>query len=155
MEGIHFDVSAIGLRGLDRLLAQLPAKSERRIIRRVLRDSAKRIHGKLLQNVMGGIVGIRTGRFAMGIASHEVKGQFKRGRLEYGLMLPTREQLGIPPEAKHYYPAVLEYGAPHMSARAPMRRTVDDNAQAELALIGQEIGRGVERTAKRLGMVIK
>lgn len=150
-----FDISVLGDKQLEHMLAQLPRKSQARIVRRSLRDSVKRLHSALLKNVMGSPVGIRTGRLAMAIASMQVKSKRRRNELRYAIMLPTREELGISPQDKHYYPAVLEYGAPHMPARAPMRRAVDDNAKAELATIAHEIGKGVERTARRLGMTVK
>ena len=38
---------------------------------------------------------------------------------------PTREQLGIPEDASHYYPAVLEYGTSEIPARSYMRNARD------------------------------
>ena len=77
-----------------------------------------------------------------------------RGALYYGVPLPTREQLGIPKKDRGgkkagYYPVILEYGTSRMAARPWMRPAIDDTADSEKAQIGRDIGKGIERLARK------
>ena len=70
-------------------------------------------------------------------------------RIGVGIAMPTREELAIAPADPWYYPAAVEYGHPRAPAKAPIRRAVNAHSDEELRFIGNEIGRGVEREARK------
>jgi hypothetical protein len=71
-----------------------------------------------------------------------------RDIIGYALALPERSDLGIEGD-EEYYPAILEYGHGTVPAKSYLRATIDDNATAELRRVGDDIGKGIERKARK------
>lgn len=150
------DISLLGDKELERKLAKLatPA-SQKRAVRPALRNSNKRLKAHVVANLSGQVVKPLTGRWLRATTAAKVKA-VKRSRQEIGtaFAMPTREELGIEPGDPFYYPFAVEYGHPapgreHASAKAPIRQAVNSHAREELFRIGKDIGKGIEKEAKK------
>ena len=101
----------------------------------------------VIENLSGKVLGVVTGVTRAAFKKQRVKAfPAKGGRsLRYGIELPTREELGIPPRGEpggdHYYPFALEYGTPTKPAFPFMRPAIDEHKQDEIQKIGDGIGR--------------
>lgn len=150
MANAFVDISVLGDKEVARALAKLPDKYEGKAVRPALRGSAKRLKVNVAQAYSGIIIGVRTGRTLAGFIAHKVKALPRQsGWMGAAFDFPTREELGISPDDKWFYPAVLEYGSPddpeRYPAYAPIRRTVNANEGRELGTITRDIATGVER----------
>lgn len=144
------DISMIGDKALEKKFRRLEDKVQKRIVRKALRASAKRFKARVIENVSGFPVGVRTGRYRAAIKAGKVKAiPRSRGRIGVGIPMPLRSELGISPDDKHYFPAALEYGSDTAPARPHFRPAVDEHKSEELRQIGRDIGDGIEREAKR------
>lgn len=136
------DITVLGDREIERALTRLPEREAPKIVRRAFRDSAKRLRPKI-----AAATPVDTGRLKRGMAAAKVRSAArKRGEIKVGVVMPTREELGIPPGATAYYPYVLEYGSATLG-RPPLRfvrGTVDANRESEWRQIGRDIGRHME-----------
>jgi len=144
------DITMTGADDLIRKFGNLEARLQKKVARQALRAAGKRIHDHVARNLSGGVVNILTGRLFnawMAERVHAIKRT--RGLIGVAIDLPSRDALGIDPQDKYYYPTALEYGTPRFSAKAPFRRAVDDHAAAELRIIGEQIGRGIENEARK------
>lgn len=150
------DIALLGDKELERKLAKLatPA-SQKRAVRPALRKSNKRLKAHVVANLSGRVVKPRTGRWLRATIAAKVKA-VKRSRGEIGtaFAMPTREELGIDPGYEWYYPFAVEYGHPapgreHASAKAPIRQAVNSHATEELLRIGKDVGKGIEKEAKK------
>lgn len=151
------DISIFGDKALARDLARFEPRVQKKVVRPALRRSAKRVLPYIVQAVSGTPIQPRRGFLLAGMASAQIKA-LKRSRtvMGAGVVMPTREQLGISPDDKFYWPFALEFGYTR-TKRAPvtvqpfryMRGTVDQRAPAEHTLLRADIGKGIEREAKR------
>ena len=157
----YVDIRVFGDRELERMLRQLPSyKTQKKVVRPALREAAERIHGYVLDNLRGRILHPKTFRYLSGMAAQRIHA-VPRSRYRIGVAfdMPTRAEMWIDPDDKHYYPFALEYGYDYvdkhgnrreMAPKAPIRRAVDDNRDAELHVIAYTIGQRVTREARRL-----
>lgn len=146
------DISVLGDKKLEKMLATLEPKVQKRVMRKTLRNSTKRLKVEIIKNLSGNPVHILDKRGTGGWAAQQKKVPVKalkrsRGRIGYTLPFPTREALGIASDDKFFYPAAVEYGHPRASAKAPIRTAVNSRTDLELAIIAREIGKGIEREA--------
>jgi len=148
-----FDLKMIGDKELSRKLAHLAEKGQRKVVGKAMRNSGKRVKNEVLIAMSGKILKERTGRLVNALEAMKLKTRSLRSKGLYivGLPLPTRESLDIPSKHKWYYPAALEYGSAkrNIPVFAPFRRTVDARKDSELNQIGKDVGRGLEREAKK------
>ena len=148
------DISMLGDKELQRKLNRLTGPKAKTVVRSAIRKSAKRAQRRMVANLSGNPVGVDSGRLLAAIKGAKVANASSRGTLYYGVPLPTREQLGIPKKDRGgkkagYYPVILEYGTSRMAARPWMRPAIDDTADSEKAQIGRDIGKGIERLARK------
>ncbi|NIO43785.1 MAG: hypothetical protein GTO41_28685 [Burkholderiales bacterium] len=148
-----FELKMLGDKDLSRKLSHLANKGQRKVVGKAMRNSGQRIKTKVLLALSGQILQERTGRLVNALEMQKLRSRTLRSKQMYivGLPLPTRAALRIPVDHKWYYPAALEYGSAkrNIPAFAPFRRTVDANRDAELSRIGEDIGTGIAREAKR------
>lgn len=154
------DISILGDKALERSLSQLHDRIQRKVVRQAMRKSMKRANGYVVQNLSGIPVSPDTGRWLMAQSGQKpvVDGR-SRTKIRLGVPYPTREQLGIPAGDKYFYPSAIEYGTVKsgstrkgrgpLPAFAPVRRAINENTAKEHRLIGNEIGKGIEREARR------
>jgi hypothetical protein len=150
MASKFIEIGMLGDKELARALAKLPDKAQSKAVRPALRKATKRIHVGITQAFSGIPVGMDTGRTLTAIAGvAPIKLKIKHGVVGYGILWPTRDELGISPEDEFFYPAVIEYGSAkdpeHYPARAPVRGTVNRMQGAELGTIGRDVAKGIER----------
>ncbi len=144
------DIRMIGDKKLSRKFAGLERKTQGKIVRPALRNSAKRIKPEIVKRVSGLPVGVVTGRYLAAWQKAKIRrGKGKRGLIRIGIASPTREELGISPQDPFYFPNAIEYGHEGAPPHPHMRPAVDENRGREHRLIGREIGRGIEREFKR------
>lgn len=135
-----------GSEELIRKFVQLPKAVQKKVQRPVMRRAAK-----LVQTAVKRRVPVGTGLLRKLIKVRSIK----RSRVWVGAFCrtPTRKELGIPKESKWYYPAIVEYGHSKrsgLSARPYMRSGWDATKRQVRAKVQREMGRGIERVAKRL-----
>ncbi len=163
MAGPVIDISILGDKALERSLSQLHDRIQRKVVRQALRKSMKRANGYVVQNLSGIPVSPDTGRWLMAQSAQKpvVDGR-SRTRIRLGIPYPTKEQLGIPAKDKFFWPNAIEYGTTKtrqgrgpLPAFAPVRRAINENTAKEHRLIGNEIGKGIEREARRAFAKVK
>jgi hypothetical protein len=144
------DISVFGNKALERDLASFPPGVQKKVVRPVLRRSLKRLKAHVVRNLSGHPVSPDSGRYLAAMIAAKPHA-LKRSRTRIGVAfdMPPRTELGIPPGYKWYYPAAVEYGHPRASAKAPIRRAVNAHTNEELGAMGRDIGRGIEREAKK------
>ena len=151
------DISILGDKELSRALSRLPDRIQRKVVRQSLRKSAKRANTYIGQNISGIPVSPDTGTWLMTQSAQKPQpGKRSRTGVRIELPYPTREELGISPTDKWFWPSALEYGTTKsrggrgpLPAFAPVRRAINENTAKEHQLMGTEIGRGIEREARR------
>ena len=153
-------IQVFGNRALERSLASFPVRIQKKVVRSTLRKSLKHLKAHVVRNLSGHPVSPDSGRYLAAMIAAPVRAlRRKRGQLGVGIPIPTREELGIPPEYKKgFYPFSLEYGFTRTTttggtvtvpAKAPIRRAVNAHQAEELQFMAKEIGRGIRREARR------
>lgn len=149
MASNFIDISVFGDKALQRRLQRVATTTQRKIVRQALRASAKRIKPYVLQNIQSKL-GQRTGAYYKAWKRAKIRsGATRRGMIRLGIAMPTREEFGIAPGDKYFYPAALEYGQKrgnrHVPARPHIRPAVDNNKGREFRQISRDIGRGITK----------
>ncbi len=148
------DISTFGDKALARGLARLEPRIQKKVMRQALRKSAKR----LKKHVVNNWERMKdTGRTAEAFKATKVRaGKRSRSGIRMEWPLPTKPELGIDPESDWYYPFAVEYGYTRMARapvtvppKAPIRRAVNEHTDQEHAIMGREIGKGIEREARK------
>lgn len=161
---MEIDLTLIGDKELMRKLNRLIDRAPKRVVNTAMRASAKRLRPKIAAAtpVRGEAGAWFTGRqekaggtLKRAMANAKILVLRRRNQIGVAIHMPTRAVLGIPADAKGYYPVSIEYGFMHWAsgqdipARSYIRNTVDSNAASEHAQIGRDIGKGIEREAKK------
>lgn len=144
-----FDLRLLGVPGLERKLKRLERATQRRIVRKALRESAKRVRVYVVTNLSGVKVNVDTGTLRDAFARGKIRGSTRRGVIRVGIQFPERDELGIHADDPYYYPTAVEYGHGKVPAYPYMRPAVDEHDTTERLLIGRAIGHGIEREAGR------
>ena len=142
-----FDLRLIGDRELDRKFGRLERRVQRKYVSRAFREHLKTIRSRIVANLSGDPIEPLTGRLRAAMASAKVRAQSRnpRKRIRLGLVMPTRAELNIPPAARGYYPAVLEYGREGVPPKPFMRPAIDRYRSLDVRRIGQLIYRQLRR----------
>ncbi len=143
------DISVLGQRELEKALGNIVAKTQKTIVRGALRKEAKRARSRVASYITRkGLV--RTGRMLAGYQNAKIASASRsRNLIRLGIVDPTRAELGIPANAKHYYPYALEYGKHGKGATPFIRPAIDNHKQKSFSDIGNDIGKGIERAASK------
>ncbi len=150
MAQLAVDISLTGDRALLEKLAALgkPA-TQKKAVRPALRAATKRLKAIVVSNLSGRVVTPQTGRLLAAISGEKVHAiPAKGGIIGTGFDMPRRSDLGIEGDDE-YYPAILEFGHEKAPAKSYLRAAVDDNKARELAQIGRDIGKGIEKQAAK------
>lgn len=140
-----FDISMVGDKQLEVAFNTLPMVLEKKIARRAVRATANSMRPKLARAAP-----VRTGKLRAAMEGALIRAaSSKRNMIRDGIMMPTREKLGIPQDTMTrkyaYYPYVLEYGS-HSRGIVPrmwIRGTTDREAPSEHARMRRIIQQGV------------
>lgn len=153
MASSFVDISILGDKALSRALAKLPDKAQTKALRPALRKSAKRVHVGIIQAFSGFPIGVVTGAHLTAIAAQQPKLMKKRtGHVGYFYPHPSWEDIGETRPANNPPPPaiVLEYGTDEKPALSPVRSTVNRVQGAELATIGRDVAKGIDKQWARL-----
>ena len=133
MAKLVVDIKMLGDKELEKALATWPGAVQKTTLRNALRRSGKRFKGEMVSKLSGHPVTPQTGRLKAGIEAQKVtRDSKKRDSMRYGVPLPTRAALGIPPGYEWYYPMAVEYGHKRAPPRSYIRAAVDENYANEL-----------------------
>lgn len=132
-----FDVSILGDAALTKVFQGLERKVAGKVLRPALRVAAKRIRDVARANAAPGLTGATSEHI-------RVKGSSKKGRLAVQVVTGSREDMGIPADAKYYYPSAVELGTEKMEAQPFLRPALDANRAAALGMIRAESWRRLE-----------
>ena len=136
------DISLIGDKVLQRKLKRLPIATQKKIVRKALREGGRPVLAAAQQNVP-----VRSGRTKASLKLRARKA--KRGSFGVDVRTGTRAELGIPENDPSYYPFSVEYGHGNVAAQPFMRPAMDDNRDKALRIIGKELGAGILREARK------
>ena len=149
------NIVELHVEGVAQLIAgfeTLPEKFQRKVLAKVTRASTKRLQARVIENLSGRVIKPLTGRWLRSAQAAVVRSRkFRRrsGFVGAAFPFPTRAEIGIDPKAKGFYPAAVEYGSPRMTAKAPIRRAVNDAAAFEEATMIAEMRKGVVVQARK------
>ena len=146
---VAVDISELGDEQLSKNLAQIERAVQKKIVRKALRKAAKEIilpHAKALAPV-------DTGRLRKSLKIRAAKRS--RNRIGVKLEAGTREKLGIPADAKGYYPLALELGYVNRGGQFEkpwpyMRPALYDNRAELTGRVAELIGEGIEAEAAKV-----
>ncbi len=139
------NISLLGDKALQRKLDALPNKLAKKVMRQALREGARPVLASAKANAP-----VLTGRMKKSLKLRAMKA--RRGNFGVVIMTGTREQLGIDPKDKSYYPFAVEFGFKrhNVPAHPFIRPALDDNREKSTRIIARLIGAGVLREAKAL-----
>lgn len=141
------DIRVLGVPELEKELRRLEDKTQRKIVRQALRKSAKRTKDRIIDNLSGEKVQVRTGQLRQAFKDAPIRGTTRRGFTRVGVVFPERGALGIDAKDKHYYPTAVEYGHGTVPPHPFLRPAIDEHKQSEFDRIGKDIGKAIEREA--------
>lgn len=143
------DIRALGFPELEAQLSSIVDKAQKSIVATALRKESFRTRRRIVANILSqGLV--RSGTMLKGYQAAKVRRtRAGRGLIRLGVENPTRDVLNIGPRDKFYYPYAVEFG--HSGARPKpfIRPAVDEHKDASYKAIGNDIGIGIIRQAKR------
>lgn len=123
-----FDVSVLGDRALQKKLDRLGKAAGGKMLQSAMREAMKPVLAAARAAAPRD-----TGTLARKIKLSSVR---LRGKGKgVAVRTPTRAQLGIPKDAKGYYPAHVEFGTRKMPARPYMRPALETNRSRALELL--------------------
>jgi HK97 gp10 family phage protein len=138
-----WDFNVKGDEGLRKMLQSLTPKLARKALRPALRAGAKKV-----MNAAKARAPFLTGALAKGDWKVRAgKSSRKVAKVKMRVLLPTRESLGIPADAKHYYPAVLEYGGKTQDPHPFLRPATNESTAAVVSEVRTAIRNNIERIA--------
>jgi pilus assembly protein TadC len=126
------DIKMLGEKELQARLKKIELKMQRKIVKGAMMKAARPVLA--LAKIL---VPVKTGRLRDSLRIRTLTGV--RGAIGAKVETGTRQQLGIPADAKYFYPVVVEYK--HQSF---LRRAVDDDRELIMSIIAREIRAGIE-----------
>lgn len=149
------DISVIGVPALQRKLKRLRITAQKKIVRQALRTAAKTVVKPVADANIAAVSPGQAGTGALRRYGTRVRAQKARrrsGSFGVEVQTPTREQLNIDP-GHAYYPAILEFGDSErgIEPKRMLRKAAEEARSAAILRIAQEIRRGIEAAASRIG----
>ena len=135
------DISFVGGWELQQKLKRLEIQLQRKIVRGAMRKAMKPVLASAKS-----FVAVDQGWLK---SSLHIKSRTRKGRTKVYVATGTREDLGIPSDAKGYYPAVLEYGTRTRAPQSYLRRAMAQHKTDVISNMRSDIGAGIEREAKK------
>jgi HK97 gp10 family phage protein len=137
MPKAFIDITMLGDKELEKALAAIDEKMQKKLMQNALREGAKIIAEEAKVRAPK-----RTGMLKRSIKVRALH-QKKRGTLGVQVQTGTRRELGISEQAYGYYPAALEYGwrmkrsGEHVPAKPYMRPALDTKRGQAFRVIGR------------------
>lgn len=143
-----FSLDLSGDKALEARLKALPATLEKKALRQALRQAFKPVLAEARAETPAD-----TGRLRKSLKLRALKTK-RRGRLGVVIATGTRAELGIPADAKYYYPAAVELGIRKRQGtsflRGPLHRNRERIANDLRRLLEQSIETVVAKELLRL-----
>lgn len=138
------DISVFGDKALERALGSFEPRIQKKVMRQVIRASAKRNKGHVSQ---AWAQHADEGTMAAAMKATKVKaGKRSRSQMRIEWPLPSGEKKGHALGKIHN---AVEYGHGNVPAKAYTRRAVNAHTNEEYAEMARHTGRGVEREAQK------
>lgn len=135
------DIRLLGAKDLQRKLNRLELKTGKKIVRRALRKGGRPV----LATAIAGCP-VKTGRLKKSLVLKARKPH--RGYFGVEVRTGTREELGIAPDDKSFYPASVEYGHGNVPAHPYLRPAMDANRERAKGIITRHIRAGIVAEAR-------
>lgn len=138
-----FDLQITGIEDVKKMFEALPLAVQKKALRPALRKGAKITLEKAKQ-----LCPAKSGKLRKSLKVRAIK----RNRKGIGVVVitGTRQELGIKPDDKSYYPFSLEYGTKNMSARPFMRPATESTRGAVENTVANELNSKVSELARGL-----
>ena len=146
----RFDISLLGDKALADTFAGLTEALEKKVLTRALKEATVFFQKTLSPRLPRSSPRRRTGSH-LADTLRVVQLRRKKGRVGYRVTSGTREQLGIVPKDKHFYPAVLEFGTKTRPPHPVWRSALQQDRETLLAIVRQGVDAGIERELKKAG----
>lgn len=144
----EIDIRMLGDLELDKILKRLPIAAQKKLVRQSLRSEAKEVKARIVQNIFK-LNLIKTGVMLAAYQKAKVKSQGNRNLIRLGVENPTRDDLGINPEDKFYYPYAVEFGGGNGPPKPFIRPAINDHKDKSIIDIGRDLGNRIEREARK------
>ncbi len=148
---IKIDISMLGDKELSKAFKKLPEKMQKK----ALLDATKDVAGivamsaklKIPSQPEGPKQKRRPGSMHLKDTLKVVKIKGKQGRYQIGwnVVTGTREELGIDPKAKYYYPAAVELGSKNRPPHSFLRSTIAEKTEGGIKYIASKLRKFIER----------
>ena len=114
----YIDISVLGDKELQKMLKNLDIKLQRKYVRQSINRAMLPV-----KNRAKALVPVNTGKLKDSIKK---RARTKRGISRAMVVTGTKQELGIPENAKGYYPAAIEYGTRHQPAQSFLRKAMTE-----------------------------
>ena len=131
------DISIVGDKKLQRKLSRIALAAQRKIVRQSINRAMLPVRDRARQYVP-----VDTGRLK---ASIKRVSRTRRGVSASRIITGGKAELGIPVNAKGYYPAAIEYGSRHQPAQSFLRRAMTELKNSTLRKTGEFIDHYLRR----------
>lgn len=135
------DISGLGDKRISAKLGALDLKVQKKIVRKALRKAARPILAEARARVA-----VDTGKLRDGLSIKAVRA--RRGVFGVQVVTPRRVDLGIPADAKGFYPAVLEYGSENHPPRPYLRPALDANREKAVDTVADFVRSEISAVSK-------
>ena len=140
MANVTIDLKSFGLEAAQQAFDKLPLKVQKKVVRPVLRETIKRAQALVVAAVPVGAGNLKREMGRVKVTTDKAK----RGAVRFVVPMPDRASLGIPHDAKGYYPAAIEY----RPGGSYIRATIDHHSDALNKMMAIGIAKGIERQAR-------
>jgi HK97 gp10 family phage protein len=142
------DISITGDKELTRKLHSLADKQQKSVVRSALRKEAKKAKDRIVSNIER-LDLIDEGVMLQAFKQAKIKSGGNRNMIRIGPENPERSALGIASDDKYYYPYAVEFGHIGAGPKPFIRPAIDQHKSKSIHDIGQDIGKGIERQARK------
>lgn len=146
----RFNIELLGDKELAKTFSELPDALERKVLNRALRQGANYLKAITEPRIPRDPNRKRAGTHTADTLTVKALKRSRR-RIGYRIQTGTREQLGIDPKDKYYYPVATELGNRKTPPQAPMRIALRSGKEAVLAVVRMEVDAGIERELAKRG----
>lgn len=144
------DISVLGDKQLERKLARLLAKTQKKIVRQAIRKEAKEAKKRVVGNIeKQDLVKTRVMLNAYRSAKIRTASNKPRSVIRIGVENPKRDDLGISADDKYYYPYAVEFGHSGAKAYPFIRPAIDEHQAKSKRRVAAEIAAGIHRESRR------
>ena len=138
---MSIDIRVLGVPELSAAFNRMDEALQKKIMRKALKQGAAVVLPRAKQ-----LVRRKSGKLA---ASLKVKFSTRKGRMSAKIETGTREELGIKPDDKGYYPMSLETGHGNVPAYPYLRPALAEKEAEVLAQVKTTVAQGVEAEGKK------